>query len=169
MAEHLYVSIHATNQSNTGASHLLRFADMWEADAYVRHWLETSCGLDCYRGEAERTRLCADNGGALPELSFACPALQSPGDLEGYNGFHDYASCGTVQLFLMVLYDANSAKKFRVETTRNYELDKIFSEAADEMIDHLSLLERSFLEEVDDAQAVSAVNRMLEQDGLPLF
>ncbi len=169
MTEHFYLCIHATNQGNSGASQFLRFTDLWEADAHIRHWLENACGLDCYRDETERAQLCAQHGGSLPELSFACPQIQKPLDLEAYNGFYDFASCGTISLFIMVLHDAASARKFRAETTRNYELDKTFSEAADEMIEHLELLERGFAQAVDDTQAVAAVCGLLEQDGLPLF
>lgn len=169
MKKPIFLCMHAVNQSNFGASQLLIFETMEQADAHIRDWLTRSCGLDCYCGELEAARLCAENGGELPELVFDCPSLQAPVDLEGYNGYHFYAMSGPIQLFLMVIHDEKSAAKFRREVTREYELDKIISDEADEMIVQLEILERAFREEIDYREAAAQVGDLLKNEGLPLF
>lgn len=169
MNEHLFLCIHAVNQGNTGSSQLLAFESANQADAYMRNWLICSCGLDPYCGEKEEAALRAENGGKLPELAFACPKVSTPSDLEHYNGFHYFAAGGSIQLFVMVIYDEKSAFRFRQEITREFELDKIFSDEADQMIDMLQCLERSFADSIDYQVALERVNRLLQQGGLNLF
>jgi len=169
MKEHFFLCMHSVNQSNSGSSELLIFETTEQADAHIRDWLTRSCGLDCYRGETEAAHLRPKNGGELPELAFACPQVEVPSDLERYNGYHFYATGGTIQLFLMVIHEEKSAAKFKREVTREYQLDKIFSDEADEMIEHLETLERSFREKIDYREAVAQVGDLLKNEGLRLF
>lgn len=152
-----------------GGAGLFAFSSVAEADAHLRNWLETSCGLECYCGPQEEQRLCEEHGGELPELSFACPKVETPSDLEAYNGYHAFGFGGAISLFVMPVYDEESARRFRIEVTRAFELDKIFSEEADEMIAMLETLEQSFRESLDWSLALEQVNTLLCNEGLLLF
>jgi hypothetical protein len=169
MRNPIFLCIHAVNQGNVGSTSLLAFPDIKAADEYIRAWLEQSCGVDCYRGAEEERKLKERNGGSLPEMAFACPNLETPSDLELYHGYYYYGSGGAFQIFLMVIHDIATASKFRKEVIKEYELDKIFSDEADEMIEMLELLVRSFTEPVDYSEALTKVNLLLRQDGLNLF
>lgn len=169
MNQHFFLSIYAVNQGGTGCTQLLAFSSLKEADAYLRHWLTLSCGLDCYCGAEEESRLRAENGGERPELSFVCPEVKKPSDLEAYNGYHYYGMGGAISLFVMAIYDEESAKKFKKEINREFNLDKVISEEADDMLDMLELLVKSFSEEVDYETAVTRLDRLLKNEGLSLF
>lgn len=165
----MFLCINATNQNVATLSRFLAFDTPQQADAYVRDWLSRSCGLDCYTGREEEAALRAKNGGELPEFSFACPEIVSGADLERYNGYHYFASGGAIQLFLVALYDTQSALRFRREITKEYALDKTDSEEADEMIAMLERLQASFEEELDDSEALQKVDELIRNEGLPLF
>jgi len=169
MKQHIVLSVHAVNQGDKGISHLLSFPSVQEADHYLRHWLTNSCGLDCYCGEEERKRLCAEHGGELPELSFSCPEVKEAKDLEAYNGYHYFSMGGAITLFVMAIYDELSAKAFKKDMIREFELDKVWSEEADETIEMLDLLVTSFTEEVDVAPALAHLDAFLKNGGLGLF
>lgn len=169
MKNHMFLCVYRLNQGNVGGSRLLSFESMYEADEYIKNWLACSCGLDCYRGEEEERELRYKNLGELPELSFSCPELKTPSDLERYNGYYCYHSGGTFQLFVMAIHDEISAARFRKETIKEFELDKTLSEEADEMIDMLDVLENSFRENVDYQQALEKIDLLLRNEGLSLF
>lgn len=169
MNQHFFLSMHAVNQGGVGCTQLLAFSSVKEADAYLRQWLTTSCGLDCYCGAEEEARLRAENDGDIPELSFVCPDVKKPSDLEAYNGYHYYGMGGTISLFVMSIYDEGSARKFKKEICREFELDKIFSEEADQLLDMLELLVQSFSENVDYELAVTRLDTLLKNEGLSLF
>lgn len=166
MNQHIFLSIHAVNQWDTGCTQLLAFPTEKEAEAYLQNWLTKSCGLDCYTGQEEEAHLRAENGGELPELSFACPEVKKPADLEAYSGYHYYGTGGAISLFVMPIYDEDSARKFQKEIIREFELDKIFSEEADEMMDMLEILVKSFSEEVNYECAVRCLDKLLKNEGL---
>lgn len=169
MNDHIFLSVCAVNQGDVGGTQLLAFSSVAEADSYLRDWLTKSCGLDCYCGEEEEARLRAQNGGDLPELSFACPVVKEPADLEGYSGYQFYNMGGAISLFVMVIHNEASARKFQKEITREFELDKVFSDEADEMMDMLAILVQSFQEDVDYTQAVRRIDTLLKNQGLSLF
>lgn len=169
MNQHIFLSMHAVNQGDAGCSQLLFFASLGEADGFLRNWLTKSCGLDCYCGAEEEARLRAENGGELPELSFACPEVKKPSDLEAYNGYHYYGMGGAISLFVMAIYDEATAQTFQKEMIREFELDKVFSEEADDMLNMLERLVKSFTEEVDYETAVSRLDGLLKSGGLSLF
>ena len=169
MNDHIFLCMHATNQENIGSSSILAFSNMQEADRHIQSWLAYSCGMDCYRGAEEEAKLRSDNQGEIPESAFSCPDLEKPSDLEKYNGYYYYGPLGSFQLFVMAIYDEISAVKFRKDTIKEYELDKIFSEEADEMIDMLDVLVQSFQETVAYTTALEKVNLLLKNEGLSLF
>jgi hypothetical protein len=169
MNGHIFLCVNAANQGTVGGSTLLAFQTMQEADRYIRDWLEKSCGLECYRGAEEEAILRAENQGELPEFAFSCPKLENPSDLELYNGFYYYGSGGSFHLFVMAIYDEPSAVQFRKEITKEYELDKTFSEKADEMQNMLDVLVNSFRETLDYTTALHQVDTLLKNEGLSLF
>lgn len=169
MKNHIFLCVYAMNQGTVGGSTLLAFETMQEADRYIQNWLEHSCGLECYRSEAEEYKLREKNGGELPGLAFACPTLESPSDLEQYNGFYDDGLGGALHLFVMVIHDEHSAARFRKDIIKAFELDKTLSEEADEMMEMLEVLEDSFRKTVDYHTAIHKIDMLLKNDGLSLF
>ncbi len=168
MSDHMFLCIQRTNQNDRGGANLLCFPDMAAADAYIRDWLEKSCGMECYQ-ESEEAHLRKAHGGALPELAFACPEIQSPSDLEAYNGYYSFGFGGTISIFVMAIYDETTAGRFMREAIREYNLDKVFSDQADEMIEMLEILRDSFEKPVDYGLALEKVDALIRDDGLPLF
>lgn len=168
MSDHVFLCMNATNQGEITVTALQTFDGIKEADQHVREWLIKSCGLDCQE-KKEEVKLREENDGELPEMVFLCPEIGNPPDLEQYNGFHFYGSGGAISLFLTVLHDEKSAAKFRAELIKEFELDKIMSEEADEMIDMLDVLEQSFREHLDYEEAVGKVNELLRNGGLSFF
>lgn len=169
MNDHIFLCMSRANQAYVGGSTLQVFPNMQEADAHIRAWLEQSCGLDCYRGAEQEEKLRSENQGELPEFSFLCPELKTAADLEKYNGYYYYDSLGAIQMFVMAIYDEKTATRFRKEMVKEFQLDKIFSEEADEMIGHLDCLEQSFREPVDYQTALNKVDQMIQNEGLSLF
>lgn len=169
MKEHIFLCIDRNNQQDQGHAGLFEFADMTQAQEHLRQWLTKSCGLDCYSGSKEEALLRSENGGELPELAFACPEVKTPEDLEQYSGFYFYGSGGAVSIFITAIYDEASARRFRAEVTKEFKLDQLFSEEADEMLDMLEALERSFLEEMDYSLALEKVDSLIRHGGLGLF
>ena len=168
MSDHMFLCIQRTNQSDRGGSNLLCFPDVAAADAYIRDWLEQSCGMECYR-ESEEARLREAHGGELPELAFACPELQSPADLAGYNGFYSFGFGGSISIFVMAIHDEATAQRFLREAIREFNLDKVLSDEADEMIEMLEILRDSFQKPVDYRLALEKVDCLIRDNGLPLF
>jgi hypothetical protein len=167
MKEHLFLSVSCQSQTEEEETlGLLEFDDFSGADAYLRDWLTRVCGMDCFTGAAEEAALRAQNGGELPEYSFACPAVDSPADLEGYNGFYFRESAGAFSLFVIAIYDTDSARRFRGQCVREFRLDQTPDEEGDERIADLRTLERSFTEEVDYAEAAQRVDTLLRCQGL---
>lgn len=168
MSGHIFLCMNATNQGETTVTGLQTFEGIRDADRHVREWLVKSCGLDCQE-KKEEGKLLEENDGELPEMIFLCPEIEHPSDLEEYNGFHFYESGGAISLFLTVLHDEKSAAKFRAELIKEFELDKIMTEEADEMIDMLDILEQSFREPVDYEEAVEKVDELIRNGGLSFF
>lgn len=169
MYNHIFLCINAANQGTVGGSMLLAFSTMQQADRYIKDWLEQSCAVECYRGAQEEANLRAENQGELPELAFSCPELEHPSDLEKYNGFYYYGSGGAFHLFVMPIYDEHTAARFRKEMIKEFELDKTFSEEADEMMEMLEVLKNSFREKVDYSTALNQVDTLLKNGGLSFF
>ncbi|MBP1758066.1 MAG: hypothetical protein H6Q61_315 [Firmicutes bacterium] len=169
MSDHMFLCIQKINQSDQGGSNLLCFPGAVEADAHIRDWLEKACGMECYRGPVEEARLKEENGGELPELAFACPEVYSPSDLERYNGYYSYGSVGTFHLFVMAIYDEATARRFMGEAIREFDLNKVLSDEADEMIEMLEILRDSFLGTADYHMALEKVGVLIRENGLPLF
>lgn len=170
METHFFLKVVTSNQKmEEAAERLLDFHSLEAADAHIRHWLEEDCGLECYCGPQEEAALRAKNNGALPDIAFSCPEIREPADLEKYSGFRFYEYIGPVNLFVLAVYDQKSARRFRLEATKEYKLDKTFSDAADEMIEMLGRLERSFQEDVDYHMALEKVANLIAMDGLPMF
>lgn len=168
MSDHMFLCIQRTNQNERGGSNLLCFPDMAAADAYIRDWLEKSCGMECYRG-SEEACLREAHGGALPELAFACPEIRSPSDLEAYNGYYSFGFGGTFSLFVMAIHDEAAARRFMRDAIREFSLDKVLSDQADEMIEMLEILRESFQKPVDYRLALEKVDSLIRDNGLPLF
>lgn len=169
MNDHLFLCIQKLNQNGSGGSNLLCFPGAAAADAYIRDWLEKACGMECYRGPEEEALLRKANGGELPELAFACPEVHSPSDLEGYNGYYSFSFGGPFSIFVMAIYDEATARRFMGEAIREFELDKILSDQADEMIEMLETLRDSFKGPVDYQTALEKVDVLIRDNGLPLF
>lgn len=169
MSKHFFLKIAKCDREENRDETLQVFESAEEASGQLRSWLEEVCGLECYCGAEEEAALRAKNDGALPELAFACPVVENPADLQGYNGHYFYEYAGAVSLFVLAVYDEKSARRFRVEATKEYELDKTLSDEADEMIDMLEILERSFTETVDYGQALERVSSLIAMGGLSLF
>ena len=169
MNDHLFLCIQRINQGDRGGSNLLCFPNTAEADAYIRDWLEKSCGMECYRGSEDEARLRAENGGKLPELAFACPEIQTPSDLEAYNGYYTYGFGGSFSLFVMAIHDETTARRFMGDAIREFNLNKVLSEQADEMIEMLEILRDSFQRPIDYQLALEKVDSLIRDNGLPLF
>lgn len=168
MKDHIFLCMSALNQATVGGSMLLEFQTFKEAEQHIRDWLERSCGLECYRAEEEE-KVRAEIQGDLADFLFFCPEVENPSDLKKYNGFYYHASGGSFHLFVMPIYDEQSAAQFRKEVTKEYELDKTFSEEADTILEMLETLERSFKEEVDYTEALHQVDTLLRNEGLSFF
>jgi hypothetical protein len=164
----MFLCIQKINQSGNGGSNLLCFPDAMAADTYIRDWLEKSCGMECYRG-AEEALLREANGGELPELAFACPKIQSPSDLEAYNGYYSFDCGAPFSIFVMAIYDEATARRFMGDAIREFNLDKVLSDQADEMIEMLEILRDSFKGPVDYRLALEKVDILIRDNGLPLF
>ena len=169
MNDHVFLCIQKINQSDRGGSNLLCFPNVAEADAYIRDWLEKACGMECYRGPGDEARLREGNGGELPELAFACPEINSPSDLAAYNGYYSYGFGGSFNLFVMAIYDEATAQRFMRDAIREFSLDKVLSDQADEMIEMLEILRDSFQRPLDYQPALEKVDKLIRDNGLPLF
>ncbi len=173
MEQRVLLKIERASQAEEAGAGLFCFQNTAEAQAHLRHWLEYVCGLHCYTA-AEEAALREKHGGRLPPLGFLCPQLRHPRDLEGYSGHYFYEFGGAVNLFVMAIWDAESARRFRLEATREFALDITPGEEAEEMLDMLAYLERSFAEPcgVEAAKldaATEALDRLIRQDGLSFF
>ncbi len=161
MTDHIFISLYAVNQRDIGGAGFLAFPSVRDAEEYLKTWLERACALECIP-ETEAPE-------ALPEHAFLCPQVEEAKDLEGFNGFHSYESLGVVSLFVQVLYDEKSARRFKGECIKEFSLDKIFSDEADEMIEMLEALEKSFREPLDYTRPLEMVDGLLKNQGLALF
>ena len=153
-----YVSIYAVNQANEGGNRLLAFDQLEAAVGHIQHWLTNVCGVTCLA-----------EGEEGDEFSVSCPTVEQPLDLECYNGNYSLGACGSFALFLMVIDSVERARRFQKDVTREYELDKTFSDEADAMMEALAQLVKSFEEPVDTTHAVAQLDQLLRQDGLSLF
>lgn len=150
----MFLCIHAINQGNSSLSRFLSFPNAKEAENYIKQWLESACGVDW------------DENGDMP---FVCPNVEGPADLAKYNGYYHYDGFGSFQLFTMPIYDEDSAKRFSTEVIREFGLDKVFEEEADEMIDMLEHIKQSFTQNIDCTTATQKIDELIQNEGLRLF
>ena len=169
MKEHIFLHLDLNNQGDKGGAMVLEFPNVQAGKVYIEDWLTKKCGMDCYCGEAAAQMLGEKHGGALPETAFSCPEVLEAPDLQQYSGFYHYGSLGSFHIFVTAIYDGASAKRFKNGAVQEFKLDQIFSEEADDMIDMLEILERSFTEDVNYAQALEKVDRLIRQNGLMGF
>ena len=169
MKEHIFLHLDLNNQADKGGAMLLEFSNVQAAKAYIEDWLTQKCGMDCYCGETQAQQLREKCGGTLPETAFSCPEVNGAADLQGYSNFYHYGSLGTFYIFITVIFDTESAQRFKRGAIHHFKLDQIFSEEADEMIEMLELLERSFKKDTDYTMALERVDRLIRQDGLMGF
>ena len=166
MKEHIFLHLDLNNQGDKGGAMVLEFPNVQVGKAYIEDWLTKKCGMDCYCSEAEGQALAEEHGGALPETAFSCPKVLESADLQQYSGFYHYGSLGSFHIFVTAIYDGVSARRFRMGAVQEFKLDQIFSEEADDMIEMLEVLERSFTEDVDYTEALEKVDRLIRQNGL---
>lgn len=169
MKEHFFLCINKANQSGIGGGEFLEFKTHQEADAYFKHWLSFHCGITTYTGEEEKKKLIEENHGELPELSLACPEVTCPADLRNYNGHYYFDFGGSVDISIIVVEDELSARRMKNSAIKEYQLDKAFSEEADEMMDMLNIIEESFRSDVNYEEAKEMVHRLIKLDGLTFF
>lgn len=166
MSDHIFVRMHARNQLDDNITDFFACKDVEEAEKIAQNWLIRKCGMECYHKGTEEQNLIEKSGGQLPELSFCCPSIKKSADLEQYNGFYFFQGIGSVSLFLNVIYDTETAHQFGKSVIAEFDLDKIYSDEADELIDMLKILERSFQEKIDYSEAQSRIRTLILGGGL---
>ena len=168
MADHFFVHLQGMNEFENRIHLVLCFHSLKEAEAYVQDWLMKKCAVECIseaRAEEVRERL----GGKLPEMALVCPTLREPADLVKYNNFYFFGEGGNISLFMEVIWDETTAKRFVGSVIKEYKLDTTFSEEADEMMDMLDVMVESFRSDADASPLLEKLNALIAQGGLSLF
>ncbi len=169
MKDRFYMLMLATSGNERNETKFEHYQDVKEAEAVVQDWLVRYCGMEVIPyGQEEAVR--GANDGRLPEDAFLCPLVEKPQDLVKYNGFYDYGSLGVFNLFLTPVCDKEDAQRFCNGMNKEYEIDKEFSQRADQMMEQLHTFVRSFEDEtVDPGEAEAAIRTFLLQGGFSLF
>ncbi len=155
----ILVRMAAENQGGTQVAGLYPFETTAAAEQFIRDWLTRACGLTCVPA-----------GTPLEEDTFLCPPVDTPADLEAYAGYYHYESLGSIELLLHVVYDAKTAQQLRLGLDKEFGLQQSFEEAAEELIEQLETIEAYFAEHTAFPDtAVCAVDRLIREEGLPLF
>lgn len=153
------------NQAEGFTNEFLSFATLEEAEAYVHGWLLRKCGVECV-SEAERDRRIAEGD----HLVIARVPLESPADLAKYRGIYFFQEEGSIALDLDVIWDETSALRFRGAAFKDYRLDEIFTDEADEMMDVLDQLVNYYRgNPVELPPLVEKLKQLIAQDGVPEF
>ncbi len=159
MNETFYLVVHACNQKGTERVGLYPYESIAEAEADLAGWLSSACGFSCYRGEPVEE-----------ELSFRLPTVETVADFTAYNGYYGDGVGGFINLFLMPIWDEGGAMRFRRDSNREFELDKTFTDEADEMMDTMDLFVSCVTEKRPVPEtAMNSINHLLKQGGLSLF
>ncbi|MEG2000377.1 MAG: hypothetical protein RR053_03160 [Evtepia sp.] len=161
MDQHFFVLMHATNYTETKISRLYACKTVEEIEKIIQDWLVQKCAMDCCRPEDAKT--------PLPELTFVCPHLKEPKDVEQYNGFYFYEGYGGISLFLDAVYDEKTAKRFRADVMKEFQLDQILSDEADQLMDDLDVVVESFRSPMDWRKAYESIDTLIRQGGIALF
>ena len=167
--QHIFLHMTGSDQNARETIRFQCFQSLQEADAAVRDWLLKHCALSLYQDAKERRLLEEGEDGRLPENAFRCPEIAVAEDLTRYNGFHAFGSMGSISLFLFPIYDVQSAAAFQEAVIKEFSLNEIYSDAAEEAIETLRKLAQSYQEPLPLAPLTLAVERLMLQGGLPLF
>ena len=141
-----------------------------EAEAMVQGWMSRYMAVDCVPyDQVEKVK--AENGGHMPEGMFACPEVKEPKDLMKYNGYYNLGGLGLIfHVFLTVVDDEESAIQFRGCMNREYRIDVEYSKRADEMLEHINTLVKSFADpSIDITEAEAAIEEFWKRDGFNPF
>lgn len=170
MKERFYVVMQAMSGNDRHETRFEPFEDVKDAEKMVQDWMARYMAVDCIPyDQVEQVK--AQNGGELPDATFPCPEVKEPKDLVKYNGYHDLGGLGYIfTLFLYVIYDKESALRFKGELNREYRIDTEYSSRADKMLANL----QAFVDYFDDrtldiSQPEAAIRDFMKRDGFNPF
>ena len=165
MAKQILIRFFGRNQGEGYTIDFLAFSDLAAAESYVLGWLERKCGVECV-SEEERLRRTAEGD----HLVITRIPLENPADLAKYRGIYFFEEEGSIALDIDVVWDEQSAQRFRNAAFKEYRLDEIFTDEADEMMGILDQVVRYYHgDEVAIAPALEKIREMVRKDGVPEF
>ncbi len=165
MDKQILIRLFGRNQWEGYTNEFLSFPDLAAAEAYILSWLERKCGVECV-SEEERLRRTAEGD----HLVIARIPLDSPADLAKYRGIYFFEEEGSIAMDVDVVWDEKSAQKFRNGALKEYRLDEIFTDEADEMMEVLDQVVSYYRgDPVDIAPALEKIEELVAKDGVPEF
>ena len=170
MNDRFFVLIQTMNDNDRHETTFKHYNSLEEAEAMVQGWMSRYMAVDCVPyDQVEKVK--AENGGHMPEGMFACPEVKEPKDLMKYNGYYNLGGLGLIfHVFLTVVDDEESAIQFRGCMNREYRIDVEYSKRADEMLEHINTLVKSFVDpSIDVTEAEAAIEDFWKRDGFNPF
>lgn len=165
MAKQIAIRFFGRNQGESYTNEFLTFPDLEEAEAYVLGWLERKCGVECV-SEEERLRRSALGD----HLVITRIPLESPADLANYRGIYFFEEEGSIALDIDVIWDEQSAQRFRNAAFKEYRLDEIFTDEADSMMGMLDQVVSFYRgESVEITPILEKIREMVMKDGVSEF